>query len=273
MSASRKNFRIPDGEFEERGGAGGNFFSSRFGLSRALPFGTADFADKKKKENHNRRNNKSIHSFVVAPPTGRSALLLKPGSLITISLKEERRRRRKRIWDLPGSTSWESQRSRERTTIGNNSRKERKKSFLLVWAPPLLPSSCGYDSDYGICLPKKKIKKIKLSLLPSLKRIIKSTAHVISPKLWLDVCRQASKKNLSFFSFFFFFQISVMSKLVPSPDWFVGLDSLDLCENGRFVDLLTVEVKKERKTTYSTLQSAKNKATKDSFTLNNIYIT
>ena len=33
-----------------------------------------------------------------------------------------------------------------------------------------------------------------------------------------------------------------MSKLVPSPDWFVGLDGLNLCENGRFVDSVTVEV-------------------------------
>ena len=35
-----------------------------------------------------------------------------------------------------------------------------------------------------------------------------------------------------------------MSKMVPSPDWFVGLDSLNLCENGRFVDSITVEVSK-----------------------------
>ncbi len=34
-----------------------------------------------------------------------------------------------------------------------------------------------------------------------------------------------------------------MSKIVPSPDWFVGLDSLNLCENGHFVDTVTVEVK------------------------------
>ena len=33
-----------------------------------------------------------------------------------------------------------------------------------------------------------------------------------------------------------------MSKLVPSPDWFVGLDSLDLCKNGRFVDSVKIEV-------------------------------
>ena len=37
-------------------------------------------------------------------------------------------------------------------------------------------------------------------------------------------------------------QVSVMSKLVPSPDWFVGLDGLNLCENGKFVDSVTVEV-------------------------------
>ena len=32
-----------------------------------------------------------------------------------------------------------------------------------------------------------------------------------------------------------------MSKLVPSPDWFVGLDSFELCENGRFIDGVTIE--------------------------------
>ena len=38
------------------------------------------------------------------------------------------------------------------------------------------------------------------------------------------------------------FQVSMISKLVPSPDWFVGLDSLNLCENGHFIDSVTVEV-------------------------------
>jgi hypothetical protein len=33
-----------------------------------------------------------------------------------------------------------------------------------------------------------------------------------------------------------------MAKLVPSPDWFVGLDSLNLCKNGHFIDTLEVEV-------------------------------
>jgi hypothetical protein len=37
----------------------------------------------------------------------------------------------------------------------------------------------------------------------------------------------------------------MMSKLVPSPDWFVGLDSLNLCENGHFIDSVTVEVWRE----------------------------
>ncbi|TRY76744.1 hypothetical protein TCAL_08000 [Tigriopus californicus] len=35
--------------------------------------------------------------------------------------------------------------------------------------------------------------------------------------------------------------VSVISKIVPSPDWFVGLDSLNLCENGRFLDSVTIE--------------------------------
>ena len=34
----------------------------------------------------------------------------------------------------------------------------------------------------------------------------------------------------------FHLQISLMTKIVPSPDWFVGLDSLDLCMDGEFVD-------------------------------------
>lgn len=27
-------------------------------------------------------------------------------------------------------------------------------------------------------------------------------------------------------------QLSLVAKLEPSPDWFVGVDSLNLCENG-----------------------------------------
>jgi len=36
-------------------------------------------------------------------------------------------------------------------------------------------------------------------------------------------------------------KISVMTKLVPSPDWFIGLDSLDLCSQGSFVESVTTE--------------------------------
>lgn len=32
-----------------------------------------------------------------------------------------------------------------------------------------------------------------------------------------------------------------MSRLVPSPDWFVGVDSLDLCLKGRWRDRVTVD--------------------------------
>jgi len=36
-------------------------------------------------------------------------------------------------------------------------------------------------------------------------------------------------------------RVSMMSKLVPSPDWFVGVDSLNLCENGHFVETIKIE--------------------------------
>ena len=37
-------------------------------------------------------------------------------------------------------------------------------------------------------------------------------------------------------------QISLMTKLVPSPDWFIGLDSLELCQEGSFLESFTTEV-------------------------------
>lgn len=36
-------------------------------------------------------------------------------------------------------------------------------------------------------------------------------------------------------------RVSVITKIVPSPDWFIGLDNLDLCQNGKFVDTLRIE--------------------------------
>eukprot|EP00090_Calanus_glacialis_P017072 TRINITY_DN26679_c0_g1_i1.p1 TRINITY_DN26679_c0_g1~~TRINITY_DN26679_c0_g1_i1.p1 ORF type:complete len:480 (+),score=134.20 TRINITY_DN26679_c0_g1_i1:27-1466(+) len=35
--------------------------------------------------------------------------------------------------------------------------------------------------------------------------------------------------------------VSVMTKIVPSPDWFIGLDSLDLCSQGAFRQSVTTE--------------------------------
>lgn len=34
-------------------------------------------------------------------------------------------------------------------------------------------------------------------------------------------------------------KISLMSKLVPSPDWFIGVDSLDLCQDNRLADSIS----------------------------------
>jgi len=36
--------------------------------------------------------------------------------------------------------------------------------------------------------------------------------------------------------------VSFISKIIPSPDWFIGVDSLDLCQNGSWTPLLELEV-------------------------------
>ncbi|XP_026284618.1 uncharacterized protein LOC113210724 [Frankliniella occidentalis] len=37
-------------------------------------------------------------------------------------------------------------------------------------------------------------------------------------------------------------RVSLMSRIVPSPDWFVGIDSFDLCVDGGWIDTITIEV-------------------------------
>lgn len=37
-------------------------------------------------------------------------------------------------------------------------------------------------------------------------------------------------------------KVSLVTKIVPSPDWFIGLDSLDLCRDGEFIDQISLEV-------------------------------
>ena len=41
---------------------------------------------------------------------------------------------------------------------------------------------------------------------------------------------------------FMFLQVSVLTKIVPSPDWFIGLSGVELCNNGAFVKSHTEEV-------------------------------
>ncbi|XP_050420722.1 spondin-2 [Adelges cooleyi] len=36
-------------------------------------------------------------------------------------------------------------------------------------------------------------------------------------------------------------RVSLMSRMIPSPDWFVGIDSFDLCVNGNWLDSITIE--------------------------------
>ncbi|KAH6948524.1 hypothetical protein HPB50_024961 [Hyalomma asiaticum] len=47
--------------------------------------------------------------------------------------------------------------------------------------------------------------------------------------------------NAAFFADARHSRVSAMSRLVPSPDWFVGVDGLELCEGGRWRDLLLVD--------------------------------
>ena len=35
-------------------------------------------------------------------------------------------------------------------------------------------------------------------------------------------------------------RLSLVTRIIPSPDWFVGIDSLDLCRNGGFVSSVKV---------------------------------
>ncbi|KAK8741130.1 hypothetical protein OTU49_002509, partial [Cherax quadricarinatus] len=37
-------------------------------------------------------------------------------------------------------------------------------------------------------------------------------------------------------------RVSLVSKIVPSPDWFVGVDSFELCEDGNWVDNVKIQV-------------------------------
>ncbi|XP_059485036.1 spondin-2 [Neocloeon triangulifer] len=37
-------------------------------------------------------------------------------------------------------------------------------------------------------------------------------------------------------------KVSLMTRIVPSPDWFIGVDSFDLCNDGKWIDTLTLEL-------------------------------
>ncbi|GJQ82557.1 hypothetical protein Trydic_g13012 [Trypoxylus dichotomus] len=37
-------------------------------------------------------------------------------------------------------------------------------------------------------------------------------------------------------------RVSLMARIIPSPDWFIGIDSFDLCVNGNWLDSITIEV-------------------------------
>ena len=40
--------------------------------------------------------------------------------------------------------------------------------------------------------------------------------------------------------------MSVVTKIVPSPDWFIGLSSIELCRNGHFINRYEEEVETDK---------------------------
>lgn len=44
------------------------------------------------------------------------------------------------------------------------------------------------------------------------------------------------------FSSIFSQQLSLMVKVIPSPDWFVGVDSINLCEGSRWKEEVTLDL-------------------------------
>lgn len=75
----------------------------------------------------------------------------------------------------------------------------------------------------------------------------------------------------------FLLQVSLMSRIVPSPDWFIGIDSFDLCVNGNWLDSITIEVgpcrrspdatAPRRQRLYATGTGLYDRASRRSFTL------
>ena len=61
------------------------------------------------------------------------------------------------------------------------------------------------------------------------------TSIIHDHRLWISTPHK-NKPN------FMFLQVSVLTKIVPSPDWFIGLSSVELCSNGAFVKSHTEEV-------------------------------
>lgn len=48
--------------------------------------------------------------------------------------------------------------------------------------------------------------------------------------------------NLQSLIMILLFQLSLMVKMIPSPDWFVGMDSLNLCEGSQWKQDVTVDL-------------------------------
>ncbi|CAG0917874.1 unnamed protein product [Notodromas monacha] len=55
------------------------------------------------------------------------------------------------------------------------------------------------------------------------------------------ISQGAGKSNAEFFADANHTLVSFASRIVPSPDWIIGMDSLNLCADGRWADVMSVE--------------------------------
>ncbi|XP_039283369.1 spondin-2 [Nilaparvata lugens] len=66
-------------------------------------------------------------------------------------------------------------------------------------------------------------------------------AGVLDAFLAPPIAQGAGRTETQFFVDGNHTRVSLMARMVPSPDWFIGIDSFDLCVDGNWLDSITIE--------------------------------
>lgn len=119
-----------------------------------------------------------------------------------------------------------------------------------AFTTPPLPS--GYGTSEAQLFAESGKDKVK-RILPTWSSIITCVHQQLPMRFSLPLCQitwnfRVSRNvpigsfilnvfPISLFMNLSCLQVSLVVKIVPSPDWFVGVDSLDLCTDGEWVDL------------------------------------